>query len=146
MQTHATLTHIRLMICDAAAPCCQPLVELLNSKNSKSESAQRHTRHMHRSGNCRVLLQTVWFDWRRLEVNSKKANCESNFDLDFSRSGSACTLCCAAFANRNWLCRTKRTRCLAVPTCLETPSLPSNKCPSLSVDSLSPSVCVCVCV
>lgn len=64
----------------------QPLVELLNSKNSKSESAQRQTRHMHRSGNCRVLLQTVWFDWRRLEVNSqKRRTVKANFDFDFGR-------------------------------------------------------------
>lgn len=64
----------------------QPLVELLNSKNSESESAQRQTRHMHRSGNCRVLLQTVWFDWRRLEVNSKKDEyMKANFDFNFER-------------------------------------------------------------
>lgn len=115
-------------------PCCQPLVELLNSKkNSKSESAQRQTRHMHRSGNCRVLLQTVWFDWRRPRSKLDKKRTVKAISISISVDPDplarcvvprlqTATDCAARKGHAVWQCqpvwRRQVCRRTSVPVCL----------------------------
>lgn len=122
--THTRTHHTRLMICDAATPCgVAELEELQIRISTKTNSAHASKRKLSRP----VANSLIWLKEARSKLEKRRI-CESKFRFQCRTIPDPLARCVVPRLQTATDCAAReRTRCLAVPTRLETTSLASNK-------------------